>query len=148
MAFQPSKTSAKQTGFNTAATLVAAFTTAGFYEDVEEAKGAFFEIADDVFADLDALVDEDSAAAVPVRAATPREQGISAYRRQPATQVATSDDPGDFQLTWGRHNGETLGQIAASEPGYIDWLVRDTNPNRRSAQEAARRFQESRRAGV
>jgi hypothetical protein len=32
-------------------------------------------------------------------------------------------NPEDFVMPFGKYKGETLGDIAASDPAYLDWLA-------------------------
>jgi hypothetical protein len=43
------------------------------------------------------------------------------FRRAPAPSLAQAFD---HELEFGKFHGHTLGEVAAFEPSYIDWLAR------------------------
>jgi hypothetical protein len=38
-------------------------------------------------------------------------------------EIPSLDDALDLEVTFGKFHGHTLGEIAAFEPSYIDWLA-------------------------
>jgi uncharacterized protein (DUF3820 family) len=45
---------------------------------------------------------------------------------QPETSKPVDDVLGDFEITFGKHNGKTMGEIWLSDPSYIRWLARES----------------------
>ncbi|WP_310394116.1 hypothetical protein [Hymenobacter sp.] len=43
--------------------------------------------------------------------------------RAPAAAHPAAPDPGATLLGFGKHRGQTLGQVQAAAPTYLDWLL-------------------------
>ena len=42
---------------------------------------------------------------------------------RPAREPPSLDDALDLELDFGKFHGHTLGEVAAFEPSYVDWLA-------------------------
>ncbi len=45
----------------------------------------------------------------------------------PVKRPAKTGAPGDFLMTFGKHAGKSLSEIAAENPGYLPWLLNQLN---------------------
>lgn len=143
MAYQTGKTGAKQTAYNVAATLTAAFAQAGIQASLDEALAIFEDIKDQVFADLEKQVEADNEL-FKANDSGPKSSGgraPAARKSSGGGRKSNTSDPESFELTWGAFSGCTLGQVAAmskseaeeygyqkSGIAYIEWLAGNENP--------------------
>ena len=59
---------------------------------------------------------------------------------EPVNENVSSDDPGKYILTFGKHSGKTLEEVEPT--GYLDWMVKQEDFKNVEAQEAARKYLE------
>lgn len=116
MAYGPSKSSLMQTASNNAATIVAALVQAGIATAETDIQSLFNEVRDSVFADLATILAEEEASA------PKRDSGYSGGGNGGG---ASFNDPGSIRLKdkYKKHAGQTLAEVQAVDPGYIQWLA-------------------------
>ncbi len=54
-----------------------------------------------------------------------------------AKELPPPPDPADVRLTFGKHNGRTLGELYRLDAGYLEWLARESREEaiRKAAQQ-------------
>lgn len=149
MAYGPSKTSARQTATNVAATLAAAGLT------IEDVKENFESIRDYVYNDLQSVMAEEATAA-------PQRSYSSGGTSGGGSKGGSFNDPGSIELKFGAFKGMTIAQVAELSAGdavdktdgrykkagleWLQWAANNKDPKAGFVQKAAEAFLDSRRA--
>lgn len=105
-----------------AAAIVAAFITSGVVDNVGDALDMFDKVLVGVFNAANGVKD---GAAVIERVSTPGNQpSRPAYSGGNSTQGATGD-PGSLAFNSGKKRGQTIADVYADDPSYIEWCARE-----------------------
>lgn len=119
----PSKTSALQTSFNAAATVVAAELNAGIIKDQKDVADRLIALKDTIFGELSTTVDSDVASA-------PSYSGNGSAAKPAARQNFSVQDARDTVLNYGKFKGCTLGDVLlmdGKEGGGYGYVGKDGN---------------------
>lgn len=119
----PSKTSALQTSFNAAATVVAAELNAGIIKDQKDVADRLIALKDTIFGELSTTVDTE----VGTQAVTSRSNGNGSAPRGGNFSV---QDARDTVLNYGKFKGCTLGDVLlmdGKEGGGYGYVGKDGN---------------------
>lgn len=147
MAYQQSRSSLKQTGYNNAGQVVAALINAGLISSKEEAATELKTFANGVFEDLNEEFETEAASAPSYsngNGSTGQQSGGGN-----ATNSGGNPDPGSFKFKGqNKYAGKTVAQVAIEAPDYLEWYLGQDNPKMAFMQKIIREYFDTARAGV